>query len=141
MSHWNFYLTISDILGYHNQRWPRNLYFKLFLSIYLLQKLIVIWGFYINMCCVQIKIYWSKTYLPSLKESIVLVSLFKTSLSNDILASVSDFEFQEAEDFDYIQMYTVEICSLGGLLLNFKILLLKVYELWFFVISEINSGH
>ena len=43
-----FQFIISKILGHHNQGWSGNLRLKLFLSIYLLMKLIVLWTFRIN---------------------------------------------------------------------------------------------
>ena len=42
MSESEFHFIISEILGHHNQGWPRNLYFKVFLSFDLLKKLIVL---------------------------------------------------------------------------------------------------
>ena len=39
---------ISETADHHNQAWPSNLHFKLFLSIDLSNKLVVLWRFYVN---------------------------------------------------------------------------------------------
>ena len=71
----------------------RNLYFKLFLSIYLLKKLIILWRFFINiMGCARITGYWSETtFIISLKENIVFVKFFETSFGSNTIASFTEF--------------------------------------------------
>ena len=93
-SQWEFQLSISEILGHHNEGWLRNLHFKFFLSIYLLKELTMLWRFYINVRdCVAITGYWSETILIiSLKKNIAFAKLFETSFGSNILASFTEFQ-------------------------------------------------
>ena len=53
-----FQFIISEILGHHNQKWPRNLYFKPFLPIDQLKKIIELQRFYISITgCIGITAY------------------------------------------------------------------------------------
>ena len=99
-----FRLKISEILDHHNQLWLRNLDFKLFLSIYLLKKLVMLRRFYKNITgCVGITVYCSETiFITFLKENTVLIKLFKTSFGSTILASFTEFECHSTDTFGLI---------------------------------------
>ena len=117
-SQWEFQLIISEILGLYNQVWPKNLHFKLFLSIYLLKKLIMLWRFYINITsCVEITGYWYETiFIISLKENIVFVKSFKTSFDSNILASFIEFQCQGTDIFGFIRVQIFQIHIQGNFL-------------------------
>ena len=83
------------------ERWPKNLRFKLFPSIHWLKKLIELRRFYINITsCVGIRVYWSEVYFSGKKN----LSVFETSIGSSVPASFTDFQCQETDDFDSIQV-------------------------------------
>ena len=85
-SQWEFQLIISEILGHHNQKWPRNLHFKFFLSIYLFKELTMLWRSYINITgCVGMTSYWSETIF--IISHNIFVKLFETSFGSNIIVS------------------------------------------------------
>ena len=106
-SHWEFQFIISEMLGHHNQGWPRNLHVKFFLSIDLLKELITLWRFNINVTdCVGITGYWFEAiFIISPKKNI----LFEIAFGSNILASFTEFQCQGTDTFGFIQVQTFEI--------------------------------
>ena len=93
-SQWEFQLSVSEILGHHNQGWARNLHFKFFLLIYLLKELTMLRRFYINTKgCVGITGYWFETiFIIAFEKNIAFAKLFETSFDSNILASFTEFQ-------------------------------------------------
>ena len=118
-SQWEFQVIMSEILGHHNQGWPKNLHFKFFLSIYLLKELIMLWRFYINITsCVGITGYWSETIFSiSLKENIVFVKFSETYFGSNI-ASFTEFHCQGTDIFGFLWVQIFEIRFQGNFYLN-----------------------
>ena len=136
-------LIISENLGHHNQEWPRNLPFKLFLSISLLKEHIILCRFYINITgCIGITIYWIEIiFTISIKENIVLVKLFETSFGSNIIVSFTKFQCQGTETFVLFKCKLLKFRLKVIVYINDAwILPLKVDELSLLVISEINSS-
>ena len=94
-------MIISEILGRHNQGWPRNLDFKFFLSIYLLKEHNMLCRFYTNITgCVGITVYSPETtWVTSFKEKVVFVKLFETSFNSNVLALFTELQCQHTDTF------------------------------------------
>ena len=105
---WELQFITLKILGRQNQRWPRNLHFRLFLCIDLLIMLIIFWRFCIKVTgCVGIIVYWSQAFfITSHKANIAFVKLFETSFSSDVLDSLLNFSCQSTATFASAQTQT-----------------------------------
>ena len=97
-----FQLIVSEVFGHHKQGSLSNLHLKLFLSIYLLNRLMVLWIYHMNVTgYVWITVVDLKSFYH-LTENIVLVKLFETSFGSDLIAAFTDFQGRGTDYFSLI---------------------------------------
>ena len=136
-----FQFIISEILGHHNQGWPRKLHFKLFLLNDLLKKPIAFWRFYIYITvCIGRTFYWSETCFSYLLRKTLLLSKFL----KDLVANLSHSLYLSVKGMIILVLFRCKLLKFTfnavSYINNVWILLSKVEELWFLKISEVSSS-